>query len=283
MNNVNHAIGLMDSGIGGLTVLKAAKALLPHESMVFVGDNARNPYGPKSPEEVIEYARQIAGFLVEKHQIKVLAIACNTATACALPVLQDELDIPVIGVIDSGAKAAVEASHNGRIGLIATEGTVQSEKYQQDIASLDPEAQVFAQAEPDFVQFVEKNTYKSKESKQAVQEHLAAFKDDNIDTLILGCTHFPLLTDAIASAVGKDVALVDAGAATATDLADYLKSEGLLRKTTIPQPTYQLYTTGPVDTFAEIANNWLGKGDWKYKHLPVDVLTKENVDWCREE
>lgn len=276
MDKVNHAIGLMDSGIGGLTVLKTAKALLPDESMVFVGDNARNPYGPKSPDEVIDYSRQIARFLVKEHDIKVLAIACNTATACALPVLQDELNIPVIGVIDSGAKAAVSASKSGRIGLIATEGTVKSDKYQQDIRALDKDAVVTAQAEPDFVQYVEKNTYHNDDTKKAVEEHLASFKDAQIDTLILGCTHFPLLTEAIAAGVDDGVTLVDAGAATASDLADYLKGEGLLRKKGGAKPSYQLYTTGPVVTFEAIANDWLGEGDWQYKHLPLETLT--NMD-----
>ncbi|MBS9334458.1 glutamate racemase [Fructobacillus sp. M1-13] len=275
MENEAHAIGMMDSGIGGLTVVKAAKALLPNESIVFVGDNARNPYGPKDPEEVIKYSRQIAHYLVEKHQIKVLAIACNTATACALPVLQDELDIPVIGVIDSGAKAAVEASRSKRIGLIATQGTVRSNKYQQGIAALDKNAKVFAQAEPDFVQLVEQNRYQEPAAEAEVADHLAAFRNDQIDTLILGCTHFPLLTSAIKKAVGNDVTLIDAGAVTALELAADLKVNGLLRKTDTKKPSYQLYTTGSVASFETIARNWLGQGDWQFSHLPLATLTKE--------
>ncbi|WP_238479264.1 glutamate racemase [Fructobacillus papyrifericola] len=275
MEKREHAIGMMDSGIGGLTVLKAAKALLAEESIVFVGDNARNPYGPKTPEEVIDYSRQIARFLVEKHQVKVLAIACNTATACALPVLQDELNIPVIGVIDSGAKAAVEASRSKKIGLIATEGTVKSGRYQEEIRALSPKAQVFAQAEPDFVQLVEQNRYQTKEAKEAVKEHLAAFDKDGIDTLILGCTHFPLLTPAIQEAVGNRVRLVDAGVATAKDLAKYLKEEDLLSKNSQKVATYQLYTTGPVATFQTIADNWLGDGPFQYKHLPLTTLEEK--------
>ncbi|MCK8617286.1 glutamate racemase [Fructobacillus sp. M158] len=272
MEKRENAIGMMDSGIGGLTVLKATKALLPDESIVFVGDNARNPYGPKSPDEVIDYSRQIAHFLVKKHQIKVLAIACNTATACALPVLQDELDIPVIGVIDSGAKAAVDTTLSGRIGLIATEGTVKSGRYQEEIGALLPTAKVFAQAEPDFVQLVEKNRYQSDEAKAAVKAHLKRFENDQIDTLILGCTHFPLLTPAIQSAVADGVQLVDAGKATAKDLADYLKQQDLLSKSKEKSATYQLYTTGPVATFETIANNWLGQGDFQYRHLPLTTL-----------
>ncbi|MFC4760275.1 glutamate racemase [Fructobacillus durionis] len=271
-----NAIGMMDSGIGGLTVLKAAKTLLPQESIVFIGDNARNPYGPRRPEEVVQFARQIAHFLVEKYDIKVFVIACNTATACALPVLQAELEIPVIGVIDSGAEAAVKTSQTGRIGLIATEGTVKSGKYQDEIKTLQPEAKVFAQAEPDFVQLVEKNTYQTAVAEKEVDEHLKTFAADDIDTLILGCTHFPLLTDSIQKAVGKNVTLVDAGSATAVDLADYLKNADLLNNEPVSAATYDLYTTGPVDAFETIAKDWLGDGDWHFAHLPVKELEQKD-------
>lgn len=275
MKKRNNAIGMMDSGIGGLTVLKATKKLLPDESIVFVGDNARNPYGPRTPEEVINYSLEIARFLVEKYDIKVLTIACNTATACALPTLQRELDIPVIGVITSGAKAAVDASQSGRIGLIATEGTVNSGQYQTDIVNIDPTAQVFAQAEPDFVQLVEKNRYKTAAAKKEVSEHLESFKKDRIDTLILGCTHFPLLAPAIKEAVGPNVKLVDAGAATAKTLVQQLKSMDLLSEKKQQSANYELLTTGPVDDFAAIAIDWLGEGNWHFKHLPVADLEKE--------
>ncbi|MDD9138435.1 glutamate racemase [Fructobacillus sp. CRL 2054] len=275
MKKSMNAIGMMDSGIGGLTVLKAVKALLSKESIVFVGDNARNPYGPRRPEEVVQFARQIAHFLIEKYDIKVFVIACNTATACALPVLQKELNIPVIGVIDSGAKAAVKTSQTGRIGLIATEGTVKSAKYQDEIHSLKPGAKVFAQAEPDFVQLVEKNTYQTTAAEEEVAEHLQDFGADKIDTLILGCTHFPLLTKSIQKAVGSGVKLVDAGAATAVDLAKSLKSMDLLDTESAAAASYELYTTGPVDAFEVIATDWLGQGDWHFAHLPVEELEQK--------
>lgn len=275
MKKRQNAIGMMDSGIGGLTVLKATKELLPNESIVFIGDNARNPYGPRNSEEVIEFSRQIARFLVKEHDIKVLAIACNTATACALPVLQSELDIPVIGVIESGAKAAVSASRTGRIGLIATEGTVKSNRYQEDINELEPSAKIFAQAEPDFVQLVEKNHYHSTEAERLVASHLKQLKNDQIDTLILGCTHFPLLTPAIQLAVGKDVSLVDAGAATAKDLADRLRQLNLLDDEQKHSVKYELYTTGSVSNFKTIATDWLGVGDWQFEHLSLQKLEKE--------
>ncbi|GAP02784.1 glutamate racemase/Nucleoside-triphosphatase [Fructobacillus pseudoficulneus] len=260
---------MMDSGIGGLTVLKAAVRQMPAESIVYVGDTARMPYGPREPEEVLAFTRQIAQYLIKEHDIKALAIACNTATACALPALQAELAIPVIGVIDSGVQSAVLASKTRKIGVIATQGTVDSGQYQAEIKAAAPDSQVYAQAEPDFVQLVEQNRYQDADVPALVAKHLAPLKQAGIDTLVLGCTHFPLLAQSIQQALGPEVTLVDPGVATAEKLADFLAKNDLAQSEEATA-NYHLYTTGAVDTFSTIAEQWLGKEhDWHFSHLDL--------------
>lgn len=271
MKKNTKKIGMMDSGVGGLTVLKAAVQSMPAEAIVYVGDTARMPYGPRESEEVADFTRQIADYLLETHDIKALVIACNTATACALPGLQEDLTIPVIGVIDSGVQSAVLSSKTKKIGVIATEGTVDSGQYQAEIQSAAPGSQVFAQAEPDFVQFVEQKRYQDAEVAEIVKEHLQPLKEAGIDTLVLGCTHFPLLADVIQQAL-PEVTLVDPGVATAQKLAVLLKEQDLVADSDpAARPEnkqYQLYTTGPVSTFSTIAEQWLGsKHDWHFTHL----------------
>lgn len=259
----------MDSGIGGLTVLKAAAQQMPNESIAYVGDTARMPYGPRNPAEVAKFTRQIADYLIQEHDIKALAIACNTATACALPGLQAELPIPVIGVIDSGVQSAVKTSQSKKIGVIATQGTVDSGQYQAEIKAAVPDSQVFAQAEPDFVQLVEQNRYQDDDVPALMADHLAAFKEEGIDTLVLGCTHFPLLAPAIQEALGPDVTLVDPGIATAEQLAKILQDQGLDADDN-HEANYNLSTTGSVETFSEIASQWLGQEhDWHFNHLDL--------------
>lgn len=276
MKKNTKTIGMMDSGIGGLTVLKAAVQSLPAEAIVYVGDTARMPYGPREPEKVADFTRQIADYLIESHDIKALVIACNTATACALPGLQEDLAIPVIGVIDSGVQSAVLASKTKKIGVIATEGTVDSGQYQAEIQAAAPGSQVFAQAEPDFVQFVEQNRYQDAEVAEIVKDHLQPLKEAGIDTLVLGCTHFPLLADVIQQAL-PEVTLVDPGVATAQKLATILKEQDLLADSDMAvhpeNKQYQLYTTGPVSTFSTIAKQWLGtEHDWHFTHLNLPAI-----------
>lgn len=247
---------MLDSGVGGLTVLKSALAQLPAENYVYVGDTAHMPYGEKSPEAVVDYTLGIGHYLLDQHQIKALVVACNTASACALPALRAELGIPVIGVIDAGVRAALSSSQNQQIGLIATAGTVQSKQYQDKLAA--EQAAVLAQAEPDFVQLVEHNQYQDAEQQSKIRADLAPFVGSGIDTLILGCTHFPLLAPLIQAAVGNQVRLVDPGAATVAELDQTLSVAGLH---TQAQKTgfRRLYTTGPVAPFTTIAKQWLGQ------------------------
>lgn len=255
----NNPIGFVDSGVGGLTVVKAAQDQLPHEQFIFIGDTARMPYGPRPVQEVIDYTFQMAQFLLTAKHIKLLVIACNTATARALPQLQAQLPIPVIGVIVPGATAAAATTGNQKIGVIATQGTVTSGAYQDEIQAVNADATIFQQAEPDFVQLAEANLAQAATTKDIVAQHLAPLTAQGIDTLVLGCTHFPLLTEAITEAVGPNVKLVDPGRETVRVIIDTLDQQAL--HTAVPHQHADdiFYTTKEPATFKTIATDWLAR------------------------
>lgn len=271
-------IGLMDSGVGGLTVLKEVQRLLPAENTVFLGDQARLPYGPRSVAEVTQFTRQIATYLRQHANIKIFVIACNTATAAALTTMQAELPVPVVGVIAPGATSAVKITQNHRIGVIATEGTVRSNQYRQDIVAADPQSTVFSVACPDIVTLAEKNDLTSVHAQDVVNRSLAPLKGTQIDTLIMGCTHFPLLKAAIQQAVGPDVTLVDPGVAAAEKTAEILKANDALAPTGTT-PTAAYFTTGDVAQFNQLASEWLDRAPQSATHLAVsDLATPVEVD-----
>jgi len=261
-------IGFMDSGVGGLTVVKQALKQLPRETVIFIGDQARLPYGPRPSEQVRAFSWQMTHFLL-KQNIKMLVIACNTATAAALPDLRAKLDIPVIGVISPGSRAAIKASKNHRIGVIATEGTIRSNAYRDAILAKDPGATVISQACPKFVPLVESNEYQSPVAKRVVAEGLQSFKHSGIDTLVLGCTHYPLLRPLIQNVVGPDVTLIDSGAETVNGVSfmlDYLDIANTSAQQAQPD---QYYTTGSADQFATIAKYWLRLPDFTATHIDL--------------
>lgn len=267
----SQPIGFLDSGVGGLTVVKEALKQLPNESIVFLGDQARLPYGPRPTEEVAHFVQQIAGFLLDQ-QIKALVLACNTATAAALPILQAKLSIPVVGVIDSGSQTAVKVSTGQHIGVIATEGTIKSHAYQQAISKLSPNASIEGLACPEFVTVVEAGKYHDKQTEQLVADQLKPFKRQPVDTLILGCTHFPLLAPAIQKVMGKDVTLVDSGVETVSVIKQLLTDQNLLNTASeVCQPKF--YTTGDSNSFSAIAKDWLQLSDLDVHHVPVTQLT----------
>ncbi|HBF74553.1 MAG TPA: glutamate racemase [Lactobacillus sp.] len=266
----SQPIGFLDSGVGGLTVIKEALKQLPNESIVFLGDQARLPYGPRPTEEVAHYVQQIAGFLLDQH-IKALVLACNTATAAALPILQAKLSIPVVGVIDSGSQTAVKVSTGQHIGVIATEGTIKSHAYQSAISHLAPNASIEGLACPDFVTAVEADKYHDPQTNQLVADQLQYFKAHPVDTLILGCTHFPLLIDSIRSAMGADVTLVDSGMETVGVVKQLLVDEGLLNASGQSERP-KFYTTGNVNSFSAIAKDWLQLSELNVSHVPVEQL-----------
>lgn len=221
MLSAEGAIGIFDSGMGGLTVAREVMALLPHESIIYLGDTARVPYGTKSPETVIRYAETCSRILVER-EIKLLVVACNTASAHAIPMLQDMYSIPVIGVVEPGARAAVEVSQGGAIGIIGTEGTIQSEVYRLAIQALNPKLVVSSTSCPLFVPLADEGWVHGDVPLKVAQKYLSVFVKDDIQTLVLGCTHYPLLTNTIQQAVGDRVTLVDSAKATAGVVEDIL-------------------------------------------------------------
>ncbi len=231
MSNANLPIGIFDSGVGGLTVLNAIHKTLPHENLIYLGDTARLPYGTKSPETVTSYARQAAGKLVERG-IKMLVIACNTATAAALPALRDAFaPLPVLGVINPGAAAAIATTKNGHIAVIATEGTIKGQAYQKAIAEIAPQMHVTGQACTLFVHLAEEGWTDGPLVEGIAARylnHIFNSKELRPDTLLLGCTHFPPLRESLTAVVGEDVNLVDSAATTARAVHEELAAQNLL-------------------------------------------------------
>ncbi|HIZ53590.1 glutamate racemase [Enterococcus eurekensis] len=270
MNNT-QPIGFIDSGVGGLTVIKEAMKQLPNENMIYLGDTARCPYGPRPAEQVVQYTWEMTRFLM-KQNIKMLVIACNTATAVALEEINQALPIPVIGVIASGTRAAVKATKSQQIGIIGTIGTVNSKSYETAIMSRVASANVFSLACPKFVPLVESNQTHSPIAKKIVAETLRPLQNKKIDTLILGCTHYPLLRPIIQNVMGKDVQLVDSGAETISEVSMLLDYFNIVSLNTPKPGKLACYTTGSTKMFDEIANKWLERTDVKSQHIQLGEM-----------
>ena len=256
MNN-KSSIGVFDSGIGGLTVLREITRLLPGENTIYLGDTARVPYGSKSKETIERYSFEIAAFLL-KHDIKMLVAACNTASAYAVPKLAKELDIPVLGVIEPGARAAVAATKANRIGVIGTEGTIKSSAYTSAIKAIRPEAETFVKACPLFVPLVEEGWAEDEVTALVASRYLAGLKDAGIDTLVLGCTHYPLLKETIASVMGYSVALIDSAASTAMEVKKILEEKGLLNDSG-KDASHRFFVTDSPERFMAVGRRFFGE------------------------
>ncbi|MCR8968660.1 glutamate racemase [Facklamia sp. 7083-14-GEN3] len=253
-------IGFIDSGFGGLTVVKQSLKQLPNESILFIGDNARCPYGPRPLTEVKKYIWQLSNFLREKG-IKMLVIACNTGTAAALEDLKETLPIPVVGVIAPGSRAAIIQTTNNKIGVIGTVGTIQSQIYEKTIINKTNDVIVKGLACPSFVDMVEKGQIHNSQAKDKVSKELSPILEERIDTLVLGCTHYPLMRDLIQEVVGPNVHLIDSGVETINDvsmLLDYFNLSRTANDASIQPPTQTFYTTGDIDHFDRMASDWLG-------------------------
>jgi glutamate racemase len=225
---VNSApLGVFDSGIGGLTVARALFERLPRESVIYFGDTARVPYGPKSPETVRRYSAEILAYLLQRG-VKAVVVACNTSTAHALGYLQERAPVPVVGVIEPGARAAVAATKTGAIGVIGTAGTIASGAYERAIKALRPEARVHAQSCPLFVPLVEEGWFDHPAAELIAREYLEPLKQAGVDVLVLGCTHYPLLKPLLSRVMGPGVTLVDSAEETAKAVAAELEARGLL-------------------------------------------------------
>ena len=249
-------IGVFDSGIGGLTVAHEVIRQLPHESIIYFGDTARVPYGPKSPETVRRYSREIAGFLRDEG-VKGIVIACNTATAHALAVLRDEMDMPVIGVVEPGARAAVAATTSGHIGVIGTAGTIKSGAYERAIRDLDSNIRVTPRACPLFVPLVEEGWTDREATRLIAREYLEPMLGDEIDTLVLGCTHYPLLKPLLREVLGPDVRLIDSAEETAAETARTLSATHLNAAATA-DPDYRFIASDDPLQFLQLGQRFLG-------------------------
>lgn len=270
---MTKAIGFIDSGVGGLTVLKEALKQLPHESMIFLGDSARCPYGNRPTEEIRRYTWEMVQFLLKK-DVKMIVIACNTATAVVLEELQQSLPIPVVGVIQPGSLAAIKQTRNQQIAVLGTKATIQSDVYRQTLLNKNHQLQVTSLACPKFVPLVESHQTNSAIAKKIVAESLQPLEEQSFDTLILGCTHYPLLRSCIQEVVGSHVTLIDSGAETVSTVSALLDFAGIAEThQTNSHPCLQFYTTGSVRLFSDIAEEWLERTE-----LSVEKVTLEPME-----
>lgn len=255
MSNI-APVGVFDSGIGGLTVAHEVIRQLPHESILYFGDTARVPYGPKSPDTVRRYSREIASFLQEQG-VKSIVIACNTATAHALNVLRAEFEMPVIGVVEPGARAAVAATKEGRIGVIGTVGTVKSGAYERAIRAIDSDVFITARACPLFVPLVEEGWTDHEATRLIAHEYLEPLIAADIDALVLGCTHYPLLKPLLREVLGDDVRLIDSAEETAAETARTLAAADIAAPGDA-DPTYRFVASDDPLQFLQLGQRFLG-------------------------
>lgn len=256
-NNRDYAIGVFDSGLGGLTVVKELMRLLPNEDIVYFGDTARVPYGTKSKESIIRFSKENAAILL-KQKVKMIVVACNTSSSFALPTLRESFSLPILGVIKPGAKKAVETTRNQCIGIIATSATIQSGEYKREIQRLDASVKVTAQACPLFVPLVEEGWFEKNVTLEVAYEYLAAMKKSKVDTLILGCTHYPLLKPILKSVMGKGVRLVDSAQEVAREVKQLLEYTGQ-NKTAKSKPRHEFLVSDEPKHFSRLAKRFLGR------------------------
>ncbi|MCX5710936.1 MAG: glutamate racemase [Candidatus Omnitrophica bacterium] len=250
------SIGVFDSGVGGLTVVKELIRQLPTENIVYFGDTARVPYGIKSRETVIRFSIENILFLL-KQDVKLICVACNTVSSFALPVIKNHFRVPIVGVLSPGVREAVYATRSGRIGLIGTKGTIKSKAYEKEIKQLSPKAKVTAAACPLFVPFVEEGWLSGDVVASVAKTYLKPLKDAKVDTLILGCTHYPLLKPLIRKVMGPDVILIDSAKQVAMEVKDILSREDLLNKS--GRGKHKFFVSDNPEWFSGLAQRFLGK------------------------
>ncbi|MCI8294038.1 MAG: glutamate racemase [Hespellia sp.] len=247
-------IGVFDSGVGGLTVAREIIRQLPNENIIYFGDTARVPYGSKSQDSIIRFSEQIIRFLQTK-QVKAIVIACNTASALALDTVQKEFDIPILGVVVPGARAAVEATVNGKVGVAGTDATVRSQMYTKIIQKMNPEITVIEKACPLFVPLVEEGFKEHQVTREIIDYYLKSLKDTEIDTMILGCTHYPLLRSKIRTYMGEKIQIVNPAYETAMDLRDLLEMQGMANDGSAANGVCEFYVSDAAEKFNEFANS----------------------------
>lgn len=265
----NAPIGVFDSGVGGLTVAREIMRQIPNERIVYFGDTARLPYGSKSKDNIIKYSRQIIRFL-QTENVKAIVVACNTASALALDEMQQEFDLPIIGVVKPGAKVAAETTKNKRIGLIGTDSNIRSGVYTKYIKSLRPDVCVFEKACPLFVPLVEEGWLHDSITEQVAERYLSELKEKEIDTLIMGCTHYPLIRSTLGKIMGDNVNLVNPAYETAIELKSLLNRDNLANRCVIDSPSsmYRFYVSDAEEKFKEFANSI----------LPFDITMTKQIN-----
>lgn len=264
-------IGIFDSGLGGLTVVKEVIKLLPNEKIIYFGDTARVPYGPKSEKVIIRYAKEILRFLLSKN-VKMIVIACNTATAMALEEIRKEADIPIIGVIYAGSRKAIRTTTNKNIGVIGTQGTINSNSYLKEINKLEKGINVYQKACPLFVPLIEEGMLDDSITLEIVHRYLDDLKT-KIDTLVLGCTHYPLIKDTIKKAVNNNIILIDSAEETAIEVRDVLYEKRILRDSFGGEPEF--YVSDCPEKFEEIGKLFLGE---KLKNVKLINIEKYSLE-----
>ncbi len=262
-------IGVFDSGVGGLTVVRAIIDLLPSEPVVYFGDTARSPYGPRPLDEIRTFAREIAAELLRR-DVKMLVVACNSVEVAAIEDLTAEAGVPVIGVVDPGVRAALRATRNGRVGVIGTEATIVSRAYDRAVARADDGVELLSRACPAFVPHVERGDTTSEELLVAAREYLEPLRASGVDTLILGCTHYPLLSGLIQVVIGSDVVLISSAEEVAKDVYARLVRDGLLRDDGVP-PTHEFLCSGDPESFLALGGRFLGPEVVEVRATRVDT------------
>jgi glutamate racemase len=263
-------LGIFDSGVGGLTVVRAILDELPREPVVYFGDTGRYPYGPRPLDEIREFAVQILRHLVEQ-DVKLVVVACNSATAAALEDVAEASPVPVVGVIEPAVRAAGRATRNGRVGLIGTEATITSGAYQRAFRRTSPRVETIARACPEFVEFVERGDTTSPSLLRVAGEYLSPLKAAGVDTLILGCTHYPLLRGAIHHVMGPDVLLLSSAEETANDVYEKLSSGGLMSDQEGP-PRHRFESSGDPSLFATLGRRFLGPEFRGALHVSLETV-----------
>lgn len=268
----DRPIGVFDSGLGGLTVLRALADLLPHEHLVYIGDSARFPYGERPLGQVALFARQLAAWLVQHADVKLIVVACNTASAAAMDQLRFEHEVPIVGMVEPGARAAARHS-TGRVALLATTATIASGAYQRAFDQRPESAELFPLACPGFVELVEHGLSETPQASRQVARHLLPLREVGVDTALLGCTHYPLLAKALRHALGPEVVLVSSAEETAFEVRSLLDAGGLWRRGAAPGRRRML-TTGNPSAFAAAGRRLLGPLVGPVEHLPLVDLER---------
>lgn len=254
--NAHKAIGVIDSGVGGLTVVREISRRLPNESIIYFGDTARMPYGPRSYEEVRRFVFEMIDFL-QHQEIKMIVVACNSATAAGLSYYQQACEQPVLGVIEPGVKAALAHSQSSRIGVIGTVGTINSSEYVKALRKFNGDLHIVSKACPLFVLLVENNLVNTPEAKKVAHEYLDPLVEDKIDTLILGCTHHPMMADLIREVVGPAVRLINSGEEIAAEVESILYHSGMANLLKCETPRYRFFVSGSTGPFDEVGSKLL--------------------------